>query len=264
MVLERDGPAYPPDRDCIYVDTYDSTKCDAQWDEWEGFCLDNWTPMCERVYAEFYWQDADWVWPDRPDEECAVAPMDERMTDDCVNQWDTLWKQCFWETDEDPMVMYMWSEDCDMVTAFASAWNQWYGTEDWALNLKRAIKKMEPKHALAKKAAKAFKAKKAASAPVHSRKLRNYRSKPAAKVMQDWAVVSAMPSEECLNFYTMVENEEKCDAEWAYWGMVCDDNWDTEPACEGALTAWFDNAAHEGNWQTVTSPDAECWVEKED
>jgi len=229
LVLQENGIAYPPDRDCIYFDTYDASKCDAQWNEWEWFCLDNWVPMCERVYAEFYSQDAEWIWPERPAEHCAVAPAD--MSDNCMDQWDTLWKQCFWETDEDPKPMYMWSEDCDMVISFASAWNQWYGTDDWALNLKRAIKKMEPKHALAKKAAKA---KKAAPAPVRSRKLKLYKRKPATKVMQDdWAIqVSPMPSDTCLNFYTMGgDNQELCDAEWAYWAMVCDDNWETEPAC---------------------------------
>ena len=98
MVMEKKGRALPPDRHCISFDGY-TPECDEQWEAWNGQCWDNWTPMCESVVIEWFSQDVDWIEPTRPDSECAVSPMDERMTEDCMAQWDNLWDQCYYETD---------------------------------------------------------------------------------------------------------------------------------------------------------------------
>ena len=98
IVMERKGRPLPPDRHCISFDGY-TAECDEQWEAWNAHCGNNWTPMCESVAWEWFSQDLDWVEPTRPDPECAVSPKDERMTADCMAQWENLWDQCYYETD---------------------------------------------------------------------------------------------------------------------------------------------------------------------
>ena len=78
--LQWDWIPLPPDRACHTWPVTDD-ECLWQWDEWMWYCEDNWTPMCQRVAEEFYSQDLDWHTPVRPEERCAVAPLE--MDDDC-------------------------------------------------------------------------------------------------------------------------------------------------------------------------------------
>lgn len=122
-VMQSDWIPLPPDSHCLKF--YEMTEeCRWQWEDWNWYCEDNWTPMCSSVYYEWLSQDIDWVIPTRPNDDCAVSPADERMTDVCVAEWQTLWDQCYYLTD--PLEPVYWNEDCDMVTAFAEAWAIWF------------------------------------------------------------------------------------------------------------------------------------------
>ena len=73
----------PPDRDCYYFEAYrwNDGECGEQWEDWDYYCWDWWTPMCETVYEAYYNSDIDFAYPTRPDESCGVG-MDQ-MSDDC-------------------------------------------------------------------------------------------------------------------------------------------------------------------------------------
>ena len=139
--LQADLPPLPPDRHCYTWE--DMTEdCEEQWFEWDWFCEDNWTPMCERVAEEWFSSDIDFLMPDRPDESCAIPPHEWDET--CQEQWDTLWAQCWYETDKP----YWWSSECDAIESFEEAWGIWYDgfdDEDFAANLKRAYEKKQPR-----------------------------------------------------------------------------------------------------------------------
>ena len=266
--LQDDWEAEYPGADCFGVWPL-SEDCNLQWSDWLWQCDEDWNEDCEDSIDEWFNSGLDFQTPVRPSEGCAVDPLE--MSDECWEEWDTLWEQCNGYTD----TPYWWTDDCEMVDLFSEAWSIWHGwnDEEWAV-LKRSVNKMSPKNkamkatSLKKRIAavrlnRALKDKTAAPAPVqakavHSKKLFRAFKKPA-KVMQEYERVwRIMPSEECLAFDTMVleENTEKCDTEWWIWGSHCDENEDAE-VCVDAVEAWF--AQETEQWLTVTSPDEECW-----
>ena len=93
-----DDLVLPPDSSCMYYDAYrwEDTEdgCGAAWNNWDEACREEWwTPYCERVEVEYRSQNFDdFIEPTRPDAECAVAP--HEMSEDCMEQWDTLYQQC--------------------------------------------------------------------------------------------------------------------------------------------------------------------------
>lgn len=198
-VMKKDWIPLPPDSHCL--DWNEMTEeCMGQWDDWNWFCDDNWTPMCSSVIYEWYSQDIEWVTPTRPDEECAVAPTDARMTEDCWNQWDYLYNQCYYLTD--PVEPVIWTDDCDMVTAFTDAWFIWYNPTDPTLEemFKKATQKMQPRIRVAKRQA--------------VRRARGFipkkETKPAKTMQADWNPTTLesdlRPADECMSWYTMNES----------------------------------------------------------
>jgi hypothetical protein len=145
-------PAYPPNRECFEWPM--SGECEDQWYGWVDQCSWDWNDMCWAVAEKWYYNsEIEFTEPTKPDEGCAVNL--EEMTEECLEQWDTLWSQCYMEADDG--VAYMWTDDCDMVNSFLDAWLVWYDydfsflEEDEPMDLKKAHQKMQPKFAALKK-----------------------------------------------------------------------------------------------------------------
>jgi len=146
------------------------------------------------------------------------------MNDDCMAEWDLLWRQCNYMTDEP----YWWTEDCDMVELFSEAWTIWHGweDEDWALSLKRAFKKMQPRI----KAMKAAVPKKGTQKHFKTTVLSTLNH---ARTMQDSQAASA-PAADCYA-WPMTDD---CSDQWEAWLDDCfEDDWND--ACEKTMQDWY-------------------------
>ena len=111
---DEELPPLNPDRRCIEFDNAISDEtCWAQWEEWEAYCeYVDWNDQCEAVDDAWYSQDLEWVYPEALPKECATHW--DNMTDDCWDQYMTLWDMCMMEGDYEETPV-MWNTACDAV-----------------------------------------------------------------------------------------------------------------------------------------------------